>query len=762
MSKNCWKYFFLFFLFSIIKLNIELFERVNVEKLQKVLRCDNIPFENGDDTDWKQKFLSNLLKYSKEKITKKGIKKIYRQEKKYGRYYSGCSLQTFQKEVRKYISGEFYQDLDFKSCHAQILKTLLEKEGVYGLDVLDLFIKDKNSFFEKYQTDKISFIKMINNEEIPKPDFRDIHQKIYKILVPKLKINNNVLYTRIKKQRTKEGKDYNYDGSFLAHFLQNIENQVLMVMFDYLNNKGYIVGSLMFDGLMVEKNENLINEFPIIEQKILLETGYPMKIVEKSTTTDWKPNELEKIDFELHLEEKENEEFSCEKNNDLYDQMFEENLLEEERKKNKIDFINYLNQFLCLFENPHSYGWRWRKNENYSLSNPDKVSDRIGKTFIKWKETDLKLKYRGLRFIVDENKNDMNYYNLYKRPEYILPKNKTIDSTKHLKEISPNLADFLFRIISAEDERVYIYLINYISKMVQVGKTMQLIALKGKKGCGKSSFCDILRHIIGDKYYIKIDDINQISNNFNALYENVILTSVEEIIANAGEYNHVQSKLKTLTTEVDICIEKKGIDAYKSLSMNNYVLCTNELNPIKITKDNRRNLVLEVSCAEQNNYTYFKNLKKQIQDNIEVIRGFFYSFDFVDDLNSIRPMTNAELALLELNMNITEQFIEEEMEKYLQGELTCEMRKLDVIYSDYCLYCKNQQKKSLAKNYFSQFLRDNGFEVNRYTTNGERSRFVKEKEKPRKISFEINDETEFEIKKENETVEEIVDDETEI
>ena len=74
---------------------------------------------------------------------------------------------------------------------------------------------------------------MINNENCSKDYFKPIHNQIYKELLPNLVKNNKMLFTRIKNQRKKK-KDYNHNGSFLSQYLQNIENDMLQVLYNYL------------------------------------------------------------------------------------------------------------------------------------------------------------------------------------------------------------------------------------------------------------------------------------------------------------------------------------------------------------------------------------------------------------------------------------------------------------------------------------------------------------------------------------------------
>ena len=47
---------------------------------------------------------------------------------------------------------------------------------------------------------------------------------------------------------------YNLEGSTIKHLLCGLENKALMAAFDYLNGKGIEVAALVFDGMMVYKN----------------------------------------------------------------------------------------------------------------------------------------------------------------------------------------------------------------------------------------------------------------------------------------------------------------------------------------------------------------------------------------------------------------------------------------------------------------------------------------------------------------------------
>jgi energy-coupling factor transporter ATP-binding protein EcfA2 len=693
-------------------LNFTLFEKVNKEKLIEVLECNNIPFEESDDREWKSKFKEMLFKYTKLKETEKGIPVEYYQKYNYGRMYSKIGLQGFQREVRKYIAGEYYIDLDFVNCHLVILQQLFEKNEIVCPELLKEYNKDRSTFFSKYHlSGKVDMIKIIYNNENKRQDFNDFHNKLYKNLVPKLIKENKQVYLRIQKERRAIKKDYNISGSFLSMYLQNIEHEMLLILYKELTNKDLTIGAFMFDGLYVLKDPNFSEDILInVKNRIKHLLGYEIDIILKPTETNWKPEKGEDniINLFPKIDNENGNVFSKQVCRKLFLDCFDDN---KKVIQNFVPFfMNYLNDYICVFDYPHSYGWRRDTNKLFEQRKKMQLCDRIGiKEFEFWNSFDDQLSFERCSFVVDKEDSKFTnerIYNTYKRPktiEFELLENETYD--QGIERVCPTFFDFLLRIISNGNVLSFIFLKNYISKMVQVGKTGILIALMGKMGCGKSTFVDLLRLIIGDEYFQKVDDINQLNNNFNGEYERAIITSIEELTAESGEFHRVQNKLKTLVTETKIKIERKGIDSYMSESLNNYILCTNNNNPVAVNSDNRRSFITKISSKEQRNTEYFSKLYKEVKSNVEYLRYYFNTFNYTKDLNSIRPKTEAEQDVLELNLNFTEKFIEELNLDFAHAI------QLNDIYIDYKEYIKENDAKKMDKRYFVAELKKKGYKI---------------------------------------------------
>lgn len=390
-------------------------------------------------------------------------------------------------------------------------------------------------------------------------------------------------------------------------------------------------------------------------------------------------------------------------------------------QERKVEFMNYLNKYICVFDEPHIYGWRnYDKQPNYSFRTFTKLGERMNlKVLNEWNKSDLQKNYIRMDFIVnEEDDKDKRVYNTYVRPCHI----KYSDNLDDIYCICPTFFDFLKRIITDCDEKCYEWILDYLSVIVKLGRTKVCIVLMGEKGTGKSTWNVLLQELVGQEYCCIINNINRLTKDFNKLLENKIVVSLEEVVNDAAEYVKVQETLKTLITEERLTIEPKGVDSYTINSVNNFNINTNNFNPVKITDDNRRYMVLSVSSAVKNDSKYFEKLRQEVKDNIEQLRYFFYHRNCCRDLQKTRPTSNKELELLDLNKNTADKFITEEL--ILTGDPTDPSREYQTVYSQYENYCAVVKEKPTKTKYFSIHLKKYGLLSQRIQQGGNRNTYI--------------------------------------
>ena len=695
--------------------NITLYEKIDRQRLQQVLECDNIPFENDDDPEWKDIFLKQLKIYSTKREKKdKGIPINYDRSNQYGRYTSK-GLQLFQKDVRMFITNNKYIDLDFSNCHIVILNKLLKEHNRKltsteyvksdGKSLLQECVDDRKKYLEKNKTTKHNMLTNLFKDTNKYMFFKDAHNQIYKEFLPELKKENKTLYNRVKKNRDKANKSYNYDGAFLALYLQNIENELLQVLYNTLIEKGFIVGCLIFDGLLVEKTmvdeEEIKNVISEVEIKIKKEKGYDIKIVLKNTNTDWIPikgdncllKEKEKL-----LDKDFGEKFSKETARSFFDDSKNPKIIEGRFS----EFMDYMNRFCCQFDEPNSYGFRNYEKTKFKFRSLSTLRDRIGLNVINtWNMSDKLLNFISPNFIVDDTKNDNRYYNQYIRP-------KMIEHQDTLTKDYPVLFEYLLKIVCDNDKRLFDWTLDYITTLIKKGRTNHGLVLMGGKGLGKSFFMEFLTLLVGEDYSMPINDINKLTNHFNKWMENTILIKIEEVCPNAGEYMKLQNILKTLITESQMEITPKGLDSYNIESYTNPIIATNFHNPVQATDDNRRFVFYEFSNKRKCDTKFFSLLEKQIKDNIEKLRFYFYHRN-VCDLSETRPITKKEKEVIDINLNITERFIKQQY--FVKGKEDDNSRLYSNFINQYKEFCRENEEKASIPKYITPILKSCGFEM---------------------------------------------------
>lgn len=188
----------------------------------------------------------------------------------------------------------------------------------------------------------------------------------------------------------------------------------------------------------------------------------------------------------------------------------------------------------------------------------------------------------------------MNNYNTFIKPN-ILKDNENIK--EELGEI--NIEDFdwskfkyidlLFRNLFYKDDEMRNHWLNWFAYLIQtLDKTLMTFVFTGPQGSGKGVlFKYVIQYVFG-KYAIEIDS-KSIHSNFNSLMENKLFVWGNEIKQTDknkrdGDYN----VLKTMITDKDLRIEKKGIDSNIVENFFNTSFSSNDSSPLQVEVTDRR------------------------------------------------------------------------------------------------------------------------------------------------------------------------------
>jgi len=190
----------------------------------------------------------------------------------------------------------------------------------------------------------------------------------------------------------------------------------------------------------------------------------------------------------------------------------------------------------------------------------------------------------------------LNNYNTFIKPK-ILKENEFIkleidEGEIELKDFDWSkfkYIDMLFRNLFYKDDKMREHWMNWFAYILQtLDKTLMTFVFTGAQGAGKGIlFKYIIQYVFG-KYAIEIDS-KSIHSNFNSLMENKLFVWGNEIKQTDknkrdGDYN----VLKTIITDKDLRIEKKGVDSKIVENFFNTSFSSNESNPLQVEVTDRR------------------------------------------------------------------------------------------------------------------------------------------------------------------------------
>ena len=239
-------------------------ESIDKQKLAYILKHPS-QFEFGTDFRNGQNQLG-LLKTYFSMLNQNGERLMpYKQRNGFGRYWTAQTfgIQNMSGRIRHTICKDSMVDIDMKNAHPTLLSWYCHKHGI-RCEALDKYIKSREPMLQDLvncrhitRDEAKKFLlaimngKQINLQPGDPPWLISYYAGMRNIIRAVVQLNPE-LYELAKQLKYNH---YNLEGSTINHLLCGLENKALMAVFDYLNGKGIEVAVLVFDGLMIYKND---------------------------------------------------------------------------------------------------------------------------------------------------------------------------------------------------------------------------------------------------------------------------------------------------------------------------------------------------------------------------------------------------------------------------------------------------------------------------------------------------------------------------
>ncbi len=173
----------------------------------------------------------------------------------------------------------------------------------------------------------------------------------------------------------------------------------------------------------------------------------------------------------------------------------------------------------------------------------------------------------------------------------------------------------IFEVLCGGSQEHYEYFLNWCAFIIQnvgVKKVKTAIVLKSEPQTGKNLFIDEVLGKIFDKHYIMVNSPDKLVGRFNGHLKDKLLIFASDSYW-AG-YKQDGDKLKSMITDTEQTVEKKGVDVFRIKDYAAFIISSNNDFAAQGALGDKRYVYFDVSDKYENNSTYFDNLYQEINN----------------------------------------------------------------------------------------------------------------------------------------------------
>lgn len=216
------------------------------------------------------------------------------------------------------------------------------------------------------------------------------------------------------------------------------------------------------------------------------------------------------------------------------------------------------------------------------------------------------------------------------------------------------------------------YLIKWIGQMFKYPAEKTILpTMIAEEGAGRGTLIELMRKMMGEeKVFETATPSRDVWGAFNSLMTSAFFVNLNEM--SLKETMGAEGIIKTLITDNAITINSKGISAWKTKSYHRFMTTTNNEDPIKTKKGDRRNFVVYSSnelCRENNPNVvndYFIPLRKAImsETGLRTIYDYLVNLDGLDEFFTLPiPKTEYQSDMKDANRSYYELWLEDFVSK---------------------------------------------------------------------------------------------------
>jgi len=199
------------------------------------------------------------------------------------------------------------------------------------------------------------------------------------------------------------------------------------------------------------------------------------------------------------------------------------------------------------------------------------------------------------------------------------------------------------KILCGNDQVVADYLELWIAQMIQFPSVKSVCpTLISDEGAGKGTLMRLFERMLGGEKILQTTKPSQnVWGNFNGQMKNAFLVNLDELSKKEGE--GADGYIKGLITEPKMTINEKGIIPYEISSYHRFFITTNNEDPVKTSKKDRRKLIIRASDELIGNRDYFDKMYAMLEDEnaVKSIYEYFKALPGADKFSNV-PMPETQ------------------------------------------------------------------------------------------------------------------------
>jgi hypothetical protein len=565
----------------------------------------------------------------------------YKQTANKGRYHAvrGLSMQGMAIEIRHTITQGLYKDIDIKNAHPVILQWVCEQKKI-KCKKLTHYINNRDECLAKVHKNrdfaKQVVLAMLNGgkklykELTAKPEWLVELKNEIKAIHEKLAEEKE--FKQHKTKREKQGLTFNHEGSYMNVKLCQIENDILMCIYNEIyerlcnNNSDPQNAVLCFDGLMVELGVDV--DLTKLQDAVAEKLGINIQLVEKPMNLGFNlPEDIPRyIDYAMPNT------FDYSNNCDYqqFQNEFKEMVFDTYEELHDTLHKRYPSVINKVLDGKGSYVKK--KHDRCDVIDSLKESD----FYMYYTERDasgsgdaLKKKLKMSEYLTKQNslgQYDCKIFN----PN---PKNFNLWTGFQGKRTDEKgnvdmVKQFLLETWASGNEEYYTYIISWLKGLLVNDMNRVALCMISKPGTGKGWFLNFMRLLLRPSNIAEVCGVQPVIQKHNTIIQNKRLVVINEMSSTREEFRANFDKIKMNITDPKLTVEPKGVNPYEIDNIGNYILFSNHRDSIICEQCDRRYAIFEVADTYINNTKYFEKLTKQCYNQKTADAFFTYLLDF--------------------------------------------------------------------------------------------------------------------------------------